>query len=487
MRPRLERKVEAFLTPMSVDRQFPIIACSLALAIFSGCGSSRPASEPLPVPPPPIPLLAAIPEAPYSTVRVPVAVDLDYVAAKVLKDLPRPLVRDSLHREVQVIPMAPAVKIRVRYQAEMEALVLRLDGNDMTATARIAFRAGGTVESGGMSVGMASCGERTGEPSGAVEFTITGKLAWGPDGSFLFAPRPWALKWIRPCELTSLRVSLEDILNLPGVRGKVQSVVDDAVERLPEAIRIRPMAERIWVQASRPIAVAPGAFLAIRPDTLFLGALRGSGRVLNTSLALLARPKLFPDSTDSVKPMPPLRVETTPDRGFRIDLHGQLPLPVVDSALSAMLRGLRLENDGKPVRIERARIYGGGDKAVVAITFLEPFRGEVFLRGEPQYDSTADAIRFARLDFDVSSESFLLKTAATLLHGSIRQSIERAAVLPLGQILPSLAGRDFTLAEGVVAKVTISRLRPLGISLDDSTLQAWVRAEGTAAVTVGAK
>jgi len=247
------------------------------------------------------------------------------------------------------------------------------------------------------------------------------------------------------------------------------------------------MAERIWNDASRPISIAPGAFLSVRPDTLHLRALRGSGRVLNTSFALLARPRIAPDSTDSVRSMPPLRVESSPDRGFRIDLQGRLPLPVVDSLLSSLLRPLALENDGKPVRIEQARVYGGGDKAVVAITFTEPFRGEVFLRGEPEYDSASDAIRFARLDFDVASSSFLLKTAATLLHGSIRQSIERAAVLPLGRVLPSLSGREIALADGVAANVTVSRLRPLGISLDDSVLQAWIRAEGTATLSVGAK
>lgn len=455
--------------------------------MLSGCGSSHPATEPPPPPPPPFPLLAAIPETPRSTVRVPVSVDLDFLAAQVLKGLPQPLVRDSLRRELQLLPMAPPVKIGVRYQAGMETLVLRMTGNDLTATARIAFRVGGSVESGGLSVPMPSCGERAGEPSGAVDFTITGKLAWGPNGTFLFAPRPWALKWIRPCELTSLHVRVEDIMNLPGVRGRIQGVIDDAIAKLPGAIRIRPMAEQLWAQASRPVQLAPGAFLAIRPDTLHLGVLRGNGRILNTSLALLARPRISPDTTDSVIPMPPLRVESSPDRGFRIDLHGRLPLPVVDSLLSSVLRPLALENGGKPVRIERARVYGGGDKAVVAITFTEPFRGEVFLRGEPEYDSTTDAIRFARLDFDLASSSFLLKTAATLLHGSIRQSIERAAVLPLGRILPSLSGRDFALADGIAANVTVSRLRPLGISLDDSVLQAWVRAEGTATLSVGAK
>lgn len=457
----------------------------LSAIVLAGCGGSRP--EPPPPPPPPIPLLAAIPETPPSTVRVPVVVDLDFVAAKVLAELPKPLVRDTLHKEVQPFALAPPVQVNVRYEAMMETLALRLNGNDLTTTARIGFRVGGSVEGGGLAVGMASCGERPGEPTGAVEFTLSGKLAWGPDGTFLFAPKPWNLKWVRPCQLTALKVSLEDIMSLPGVRQKVQQVIDDAVAKLPEAIRIRPMAERTWAEAAKPISLSPGVFLAVRPDTLFLGPLRGNGRFLNTSFALFAHPRITADSTDSVTPMPPLRVENSPDKGFRIDLQAKLPLPLVDSTLSTLLRAMPLENGGKPVRIERARIYGGGEKAVVAITFAEPFKGEVFLRGEPEYDSIADAIRFVRLDFDLASSSFLMKTAATLLHGTIRQSIEKAAVLPLGQFLPSLSDRDFRIAEGVGARISVSRLRPLGISLDDSTLQAWMRSEGSANINVGGK
>lgn len=462
-------------------------SCQLlvAAALLVGCGGSKPQDGP--PPPPPIPLLVAIPETPISSVHVPVSVDLDYVAAKVVQELPKPLTRETVRRQVQPFALAPPVGVVFRHQSEMESLVLRLNGDELVATARVGFRVGGSVEGGSLAMGVASCGERPGEQPAGIEFTLRGKLAWGPDGTFTLAPSPWSLRWTRPCELTAFHVKLEDILNLPGVRGMMQRVVDDAIRKLPQAIRLRPMAEQTWARASKPISVLPGVWLSTRPESLFVGPLHGTGKLLQTSIVLRARPRISSDSTDSVKPMPPLRLATSPDQGFRIDLQARLPLPMVDSMLSRTLRDQRLENDGKPVRIERARVYGGGDKAVVAVTFLEPFRGEVFLRGVPEYDSLANAVRFAHLDFDIASRSFLLKVASRLLHGTIRESIEKAAVLPIGRFLPSLSNLNIPVADGVGSRIAVSRIRPLGVSLDDTTLQAWVRAEGVAALSVGAK
>ena len=62
----------------------------------------------------------------------------------------------------------------------------------------------------------------------------------------------------------------------------------------------------------------------------------------------------------------------------------------------------------------------------------------------------ANAVRFAKLDFDIASRSFLLKAAARLLHGTIRESIEKAAVLPIGRFLPSLSKLDIPVTDGHV-------------------------------------
>jgi hypothetical protein len=463
----------------------------LGWTLLQGCSSSRP-SEALPPPPPPSPLLASFADAPSSTLRIPIVVDLQYAAQRTLQALPKPLARDTIRKQVQVaLPggfgYSPAVGATFRQETQLEGLDLRLDGDTLTATADVGFKVGGSLDGGGFSMGVGSCGERPGEPSAGIRFVLKGRLSWGADGQVDFSPQPWNLRWTRPCELTAFRIRLEDILNLPLVRTKVAGAVDAAIRRLSDNFRLRPVAEQAWASLSKPFPVQPGMYLSARPDSLFLGPLRGSGKTLSTSLLVHARPWITSDSVAEISPLPPLRVDSSPDMGFRLDVQGLLPLANVDSAMSRLLRTQTLQAGGKPVRIASSRLYASGGHVVVAVRFEEPFRGEVFLRGVPEFDSLTNAVRFAKLDFDLASRNFLVKTASSLLHGTIRDQIAKAAVFPLDRFLEPLRDMRIPIAEGTSALVSVGRLRPLGISLTDSTLQAWVRAEGKAAIQVGSR
>jgi len=434
----------------------------------------------------------AIPETPLSTLRIPVQIDLDYVAQRALQSLPKPLSRDTVHKQVQ-LPLpggfgyAPAVGVAIRDEANLEALDLRLDGDTLTAVATVGFKVGTSLEGGRLSVGTGSCGERPGEAPAGIEFTLKGLVSWGTDGQIAFAPRPWTLKWTLPCELTALRIRLEDVLNLPLVRNRVGAAIDGAIRKIPDNFRLRPYAEQAWKTLGQPRLIVPGMYLSVRPESLLLGPLHGNGKILATSLVLHARPRVGVDSIDQVGNLPPLRVDSTPDQGFRLDLQASLPLAFVDSTVSRLLREQDLRSGTRKIRIASARIYGGGAQAVVAVTFLEPFEGEVFLRGVPEFDSVANSIRFAHLDFDLASRSFLVKSASFLLHGTIRETIAKAAVLPIDHVLRPLSQLSIPVTDGTTAKIAVGRLRPLGIAIGDSTIQAWVRAEGKASVVVGSR
>lgn len=464
-----------------------LLAFPALLALLAGCGGSRSAERP-----PVRPLLVPIPPPATSTLRLPVEVDLDFLGGKVLQSLPRPLVSGMVEKQVEVsLPggfgIRAPMSVEFRHRAAIEALDARMDGDLLVLTARVAFVAGGSIKGGSLAMGVASCGERPGEVAPAIDFTLRGHLGWGANGAVRFAPEPWTLKWVRPCELTAFRIRLEDILDLPLVRTKIAQVVDQSVARLPEAIRLRPLAEQAWRELGKPREVAPGLYLVTRPESLLVGPLVGHGKTLTTSLTLCARPfvtgSLSPADTAGV--LPPLRVDSLRDAGFRLDLVGAVPLSAVDSILTSMVAGRTFPAGGRTLEIARLRVWGGGDRAVIAATLRQPFRGEVFLRGVPEYDSAANAVRFAHLDFDVSSRSLLVKSAAFLLHGSLQEAIQQAAVVPLGAYLPQFSNIRLPAGGFGQVQVGLRTLQPLGVSITEHDLQAWLRAEGSASLAVG--
>lgn len=463
------------------------VLLGLHVLFLVGCGASR-AVRP-PPPPPPVPLLAPVVETPLSSLRIPIQVDLDFLGQRILAAAPVPLVRDTIRKNVSLhLPAgltSPAVGVAFRHETTLERIDLNLRGDSLTVVAQVGTKVSGAVEGGSLSWGVASCGDVAGKPTAGLEFTLRGRIFWGPDARILFVPRPWTIRWTRPCELTAFQIRLEDILDLPVVRRRLARTIDSAVETIPDRIQIRPLAEQAWSDLSRPRQIHPGMFLSVRPESLKVAPLRGSGKVLRTAVLLTARPRISSDSLDSSRALPYIRVDATPDRGFQLDLGASLPLALVDSTLTSLLASRTFQADGRNVRILGARLQGGGDRAVLAVRFAEPFEGEVFLRGSPVYDSTLDAIRFEGLDFDLASRDFLVRTAAFLLHGSIRESIAAASVIPLGTALEPLQDLSFEATEGIRLHVDVERLLPLGISIDEGMLRAWVRAQGRCVLAAG--
>jgi hypothetical protein len=458
---------------------------------LTGCASSKPATNSAP-PPPPHPLLALIPSPPPSTLRIPIQVDLDFVREKVLAAVPKPLSQKVQQKKVALgggIPFAPTVGVEFRHRAELENMDLRLDGDQFQAKAQVGFAVGGAVLGSGLNFGLASCGEKTGEPTAALEFTVRGQLAWGDDAKIQLRQMPWEMRWIRPCELTAFKVKLEDILDLPLVRDQVQKAITQAVQKIPEAIQIRPMAEKAWKEMCKPRQVFPGVSLVTRPESLSIGPLTGNGKTLLSSITVRARPTLTDSvlSSDTSRPLPAIRVEPAGDGMFHLEAQAFIPLAVIDSLMTAALSNRIFDAGGRTVKIAKARLYGGGDKAVLGVSLTQPFVGDIFLKGKPLFDSASNTVLLSEVDFDMQTRSFLMNSAAFLLHGTIKEAIAKAAVVDISKYMPRLS--DLRIPAGDVGEVNIAlqTLRPMGISLEQDRLAAWLQSDGKALFKVGSR
>jgi hypothetical protein len=462
----------------------PFVPFCAAAALFSGCAARLPSA------PPPVALLSPISPAPLSTLRVPVEVDLDYARDMALKSVPKPLSQGTTLKTASLgsLPFSPAVGIEFRHRAELQGLDLRLDGNQLQAVARVAFSLGGSVKGCGLGANVVSCGEKPGEQPAVVDFTLRGTLAWAENGKVDFRPQPWEVRWLRSCELTAVKVRLEDVLDLPVVRERVQTIVGQAVQKIPESIRIRPLAERAWKELDKPRDLLSGERLVVRPESLSVGPLSGTGKTLRTSIVLKARPSLTDSvvASDTGRALPVIGLDRAGDGPFQLEAQAVAPLSTVDSLLSASLSAHPVQANGRTVRISKARLYGAGDKAVLGITLLEPIQGEIFLTGHPVYDSASQVVRLADLDFDLNTSSFLAKSANFFLHGKIQSAFAKAAEVDIKKFLPKLSDLKIPVGEVGEMHVSTTSLRPVGISLDQGRLRVWLRAEGSALMKVGA-
>jgi hypothetical protein len=384
------------------------------------------------------------------------------------------------------------VGVQLRHKVVMSGLELVSQGNRLTATATVDFAIGASAKIPVAAMGLASCGEST--PMARLQFTLPGTLLWGPDGKVNWLRDQWSMQWLRPCQLTALNIDVESVLGLPLIRQKVEEAINNGLAKLPEAIAVRPIAEKAWNQLVLPREIGKGMWLCVRPESLFVSSLTGTGKSLGTIVTVSARPQMILSSTAPVleKPaLPTMRIlpRSTLTPRFSMDFTTEVSLAHADSMLTAILSAKPYKAGSREVVVTSGKIYASGGKAVLGIGLKKPFEGNVFVLGRPVFDTAIKAMSFDSLDYSLSTSSALVKSANWLLHGTFRDALGQMAKIDfttqLGDVSKKLAKLDIPAGEGVFLRGGVDRIVPSAVAISGQALRVHVRAEGLLQVDVG--
>lgn len=485
------------------SRLFPIALASLFLA---SC-SSHPEIDA----PPEQPLQAELPSPPLSRISVPISIQLDPLRDRILKSIPSPLSQGTMDKtlEMNIKPSSNGgalgllagalptqikapVGVQIRHKVVMSGLELVAQGNRLTAVATVDFAVGASAKVPVAAMGLASCGETT--PMARFQFTLPGTLLWGPDGKVVWIRDAWSMQWLRPCQLTALNIDVESVLGLPLVRQKVEEAVNNGLAKLPEAIAVRPIAEKAWNQLVIPREIGKGMWLCVRPESLFVASLNGTGKTLSTIVTVSARPQMLLSAAAPVLETPALptmrilpRSSLTPR--FSMDFTTEVSLPHADSMLTAILSAKPYKAGSREIVVTSGKVYASGGKAVLGIGLKKPFEGSVYVLGHPVFDTAAKALTFDSLDFSLSTSSALAKSANWLLHGTFKEALGNMAKIDftkqLGDVSKKLAKLEIPAGEGVFLRGAVDRIVPSAVAISGQALRVHVRAEGQLQVDVG--
>lgn len=482
---------------------FPIASLAILLA---SC-SSRPEIDAPPVQP----LLAQLPPPPLSRISVPISLQLDPLRDRILQTIPAPLSQGSSDKTLEMNLKAPEatgalglltsalptqikapVAVQLRHKVVLSGLDLVAQGNKLTAVATVDFAVGASAKIPVAAMGLASCGETT--PMARLQFTLPGTLLWGQDGKVNWIRDQWSMQWQRPCQLTAFKIDVESVLGLPLIRQKVEEAIAKGLEKVPEAIAVRPIAEKAWGQLVLPREVSKGMWLCVRPESLFVSSLQGTGKTLGTIITVSARPQMILSASapELEKPvLPAMRVlpRSSLVPRFSMDFTTEMALPYADSLLTSILSAKPYQAGGKEIVVTSGKIYASGGKAVLGLGFKKPFEGNVFVLGRPVFDTAARSLTFDSLDYSLSTASYLAKSANWILKGTFKEALGKMARVDfnkqLGEAGKKLAKLEIPAGEGVFLRGGVDRIVPDAVEISGQALRVHVRAEGLLTVEVG--
>ncbi|MGH8493726.1 MAG: DUF4403 family protein [Moraxellaceae bacterium] len=482
------------------------IALVVAL-LLAACSSTprAPANNPVPV-------LSPLLES--SVISVPVTVDLEQLRSEVLKQLPSPVLSGSQTRLLRVrfnpssgtadtdpgscsitalncLTRKAGKSIAVDYTAPVETVIthqvfvrdmaMTMTGNQFTVSSQIEFSVSTRVRSSLAQFGVASCGINEAMPR--IEFTLSGAVGWNAAGDIQVSPKPYEMKWLRPCSITAFKLDVESLLALPVLREKLQSTIQSALAEGLRQASLKTQLAKAWPELNAPREIQPGLWLVPHPEKVSFAEPVGNGRYVNTGVLVQARPEVV-SGPKPVLVLPPVPV---PERGINGDavhlaVKGDIALADAEKLLEQKLAGKPWLAGGHEVLVESIRLYGNGESAVIGIKLLKPVRAEIFVTGKPIFDVEKNEVHFDKLSYTLDSRDFLVKSANWLLGSSFRETLQQKARFrfdeDLADSLKEFRDYQVDLGSGLRLRGSIARVRPQGLYFTQDRLQAYVLVDG---------
>ena len=226
---------------------------------------------------------------------------------------------------------------------------------------------------------------------------------------------------------------------IEGITDPLQRVISDAISReLNARYSLKAQVGKAWTVAQQPVLLDRNyhAWLKITPQEIILYPLYARNNLVKLSLGLKSVSEMVVGPEPAVAApvsLPYLKLATGSDKSFRIVLNTDLFYKDILNIATPLLLNKELGTDGKSIILKDLDIYSKDDRLIVKVDAIGSYEGVFYLTCKPSFDPQTNVFSVEDVDFDMSTHSFLLKTAGWLFHSRIRNIIREKITVNLTQ------------------------------------------------------
>lgn len=279
-----------------------------------------------------------------------------------------------------------------------------------------------------------------------------------------------------------------------GVTRPVQKILSDMVsKKINDQLQLKTQVAKVWNSAQSPVLLdrTRKTWLTLFPREVMLSPLYAhNNRIkLSVGISTFAEVVVGPDPVaPPLRPLPNLKLVNTFDKSFRIALNADVFYKDLRAIAAPLLLGRQFDADGKSVTIKDFDLSGNGDKLVVKLETQGSLDGVVYLTAKPVFNPQTRVFSLEDVDFDMQTESLLLKSADWFLHGAIRSIIQEKLNMNLtgqleqSRLIAAKALARMQLMDHVFLKSEIKELKFKDALVQQDKISILVYSEGESAI-----
>jgi hypothetical protein len=291
------------------------------------------------------------------------------------------------------------------------------------------------------------------------------------------------------CSVTVLDLDLTGRV-VDAARSFLEGHLDE-IDSIAAAVDLRSTFEGWWQTLQEPIQLADSLWLALRPETVQRGAVRGSGDSLEIAIALQSRPTIVygPRPDFALVPLPLLDTGAVSE-GLDLRVESRIPYDAAGAAILDELGDQEFHHGGRTFRVDSLAMFPtGADRLALELVLSGDLAARLFLVGTPVIDPETGQISVPDLDFDVSTRDVVLAAASWIRADDFRDILRKSANWPAAPAVEWLTGY---LTQGLNRKLSdqlrvegkVTAVRILGVHALQQALLVEFAATGSAGLFV---
>ena len=238
-------------------------------------------------------------------------------------------------------------------------------------------------------------------------------------------------------------------------------------------IPLRPYVQQAWAELANVYPLPQLGYLSLQPKKLRMENIGARADLLNITLGISATPVISFIKPDSPVPVVPNLSTGSNTNGFNIHMEAALQYDSLSKVMNGYLAGKRFEiSEGliaQHIIVNDVKVYGGPqEKLMIEVAFGGSHRGTVFFTGRPLYDSVTKRIEMEAFDYNLKTNSFLLRTASWLFDKKIVSEIKKYTSIDMSTYYATAAttidswlNREWT--KGIQGSGQVSELKLTGV------------------------